>query len=155
MKHPLHAFGLLAVGLLTLLLFPPLALASATPVPSGKLVLPSLQFWAAALGALAPLGTYALNKYAPWVDERIKALIHVIVAAAVGVVYPLIATGGWAFDTRHLELVGSAVAAALLAHKMLWLPSGISAALGGGTNAPARPRRRPVKHKAPVPKPAA
>lgn len=137
MKHPLHALGLLAVGLITLLLFPPLALASATPVPSGKLVLPSLQFWSAAVGALAPLASYLINHYVPFiVSEKVKALVHVVVAAAVGVVYPLIATGGWAFDTRHLELVGSAVVAALVAHKIIYLPSGISAALGGGSNAP-------------------
>lgn len=155
-KSPLsQAIWLLAAALFLLLAIPAHALASAAPAPASKLVIPSLQFWTAALAALAPLGTYVLNRYAPWADERVKAIVHVVMAAAVGVVYPLIATGGWAFDTRHLELVGSAVISALIAHRILWMPSGISTALGAGTNAPVRSLRRPAKHGTPAAKPAA
>lgn len=106
----------------------------AVPPPQPTLSLPSIQFWSLVIGSLVPLATYLINHYGPQTDERVKGLIQVVVAAVAGALYQLLNTGDLALNTATLQVVGTAVAAALFAHRLLWLPSGISTALGGGTN---------------------
>lgn len=115
--------------------------ASDVPPPNNELNLPSVQFWAMVLGAVSPLVAYVLNHYAPWVSERIKAIVQVGLAAAAAAIYQAISTDGFAFDAEHLQVVGSAIIAALLAHKLLYAPSTISDKLGGGRNVQDSPRR--------------
>jgi hypothetical protein len=138
--------AVISLALIPTLLIPGLADArsswsvlAATPPPQPTLALTGLQVWSALIGALVPLATYVLNHNAPWVSEQIKAIVLVIVAAVAGALTQLVYAGGLALNTRTLEVIGTAVVAALIAHKALWLPSSISVALGGGTNA-ARPR---------------
>lgn len=117
------------------------AAAASVPSPQPGLAVDSVQFWTLAIGSLVPLVTYLINHYGPHVDEKVKAAVLVVVAAVAGALYPLIQSGDWAFDTKHLELVGSAVLAALVAHHTLWKPSGISTALGAGSNVQDDPSR--------------
>jgi uncharacterized membrane protein SirB2 len=106
--------------------------ASERPAPS--LLLPSGQTAVLLLGSLVPLATYLLNTRAPWVDEKVKALVVVLVSAVVAGVYQAIELNDVGFNSHTLQLVLTSVIAALGAHKLLYLPSGISAKLGGGYN---------------------
>jgi uncharacterized membrane protein YeaQ/YmgE (transglycosylase-associated protein family) len=119
------------LALLLLLLLPALALAAGTalaPVP---------QLWVLILGGLTPLAVYVLNHFAPWVTEPAKAIILAIVAGIVGAIYTAIETSVFGLNNATLQLVVSAVVAAFGAHLLIWHPSGISAKLGGGSNAPS------------------
>lgn len=116
------------------------ALADTTLPPSNHTnAFSANQFWVAVIGAIVPLATYVLNHYAPWASQKVKALVLVVLTAVVGGVYTAISTGHFAFDTPSLQIVGTAVVAALVAHKLLWLPSNISVLLGGGSNAKDKP----------------
>lgn len=136
MKRKLWRVLLLAV--LALLLVPAVALAVS---PSPTLIFTGKQLWVMLLGSLVPLATYVLNHYAPWVREPAKAIVLIVVAAVVGGIYTAIATNNFGFNTATLEQILSAVVAALVAHKILWLPSGISILLGGGSNIQSRRAR--------------
>lgn len=120
---------LLVIG--ALLAAPEFALGQ--PVPH-TLLLPSTQLWVLLIGALVPGVGYVLNKYAPWVSEPVKAIVHVVLAAAAGACYAAIASHTFGWNASTWELILSAVLSALVAHKVLWLPSGISLLLGGGQN---------------------
>lgn len=118
------------LALLLLLLIPTLALAAGTaltPVP---------QLWTLILGALTPLAVYIINHFAPWVTEPAKAIVLAIVAGIVGALYTAIETNVFGFNNATVQLVLSAIVAAFGAHLLVWRPSGISAKLGGGSNAP-------------------
>lgn len=95
--------------------------------------------WTFMLGAVTPLCGYVLNHWAPWASEQAKAVVHVVVAAAVGALYKLASTGGVDFShAATWKYVGAAVVAALMAHKWLYVPGQINVRLGGGSNAKRR-----------------
>lgn len=128
------------LGLTALLLFlltPALALAadSSAPPLDHSLLLTSTQFYAAVVGALVPGVTYLLNHYAPWTSDQVKSIVLVVVAAAGGAITQLVDSGGsLAFDTNTLQVVGSAMFLAFVAHQTFWKPTGFAAALKAGTN---------------------
>ena len=109
--------------------------AEGAPPPQTKLPLPADQFWTTLIAVFTPLPTYLLNHYAPWASEQVKGIVQVSIATIAGVVYPLLANGTWEFDAAHLEIVGSAVLSALLAHKLLYAPAGINTSLQAGSDA--------------------
>lgn len=126
---------ILGLILFAVLALPAVALAiDSVPPPQPTLALPTVQLWAVVIGALVPIATYILNHFAPWASEPVKALVLVAVSAAAGALYQLLDTGDLALDVRTLEVVGTAVVAALLAHHGLYKPATISTRLGGGTN---------------------
>lgn len=133
--------ALLGAFLLLVLIAPAAALADTVPGPQSTLALPSDQVWAAIAGALAPAAAYVLNYLGPHISEKVKAVVHVIVAAIAGGLTQAIAGGTVGFNHTTLQLVFTAVVAALFAHKIFYLPSGISTALGGGRNAQDSPAR--------------
>lgn len=99
----------------------------------------TLQLWALLAGTLTPLGAYVLNYLGPWVDEKLKALVQVVLAAIAGAIVALVDRGEVGFDKKTLVYVLSAVIAALFSHGVLWRPSSISTELGGGRNAQSNP----------------
>ena len=130
----LYAFALLAS--------PATAYAAAgDPSPQGPLALAGVQVWALLAGALMPLGVYVLNHAAPWADEKVKAVVQVVLAAVAGGIAQAIDTGGVGWNDATLELVLTSVVAALFAHGFLFKPAGINTALGGGRNVQDAPRR--------------
>lgn len=132
LKRPLIGLPIIAV----LILLAPAAAFAADAVPPTQptLSLPSIQFWSLVIGGVVPLVGYVVNKYAPWVSEPAKAAFMVALAAGVNVVYQLIQVGDFALDTRHLQLVATAVIGALLAHYG-YKAGDINLKLGAGQNA--------------------
>lgn len=130
-----------ACGLL--ILFPGLAFAGSEPPLPRPQLLNSTQFYAMLLAAAVPAVTYVLNFYAPWASDKIKSLVLVVAAAAVGAITQLIdrGSGSMHWDTNTLETIGFAVVAALAAHAGFWTRSTFAAALGAGQNAQDQPRR--------------
>ena len=108
--------------------------ADELPDPNSQLAFPTDQVWVLVLGIVIPALTYMLNHVAPWKDEKIKATVLVIASAVVAALYEGLFAGGIGFDNATLQLVLTAIIAALGAHKLFYVPSGISAKLGGGTN---------------------
>lgn len=98
------------------------------------LLLANTQLVVMALGFVSPLVGYILNHVGPWVDEKVKGVVQVLVAAVVAGLYTALNTSVFGWNDTTLQLVGSAVFAALMAHHWLWKPSGISTALGAGSN---------------------
>lgn len=90
----------------------------------------STQTYAILIGAIVPLGGYVLNRYAPWVTEPVKAVVQIVLAAIASALYTAVDTDILGWNTPTLKLVISGVFAALIAHKVLWQPSGINAKLG-------------------------
>lgn len=132
LKRPLLGLPIIAV---LILLVPSVAVAAETvPAPQPTQALTSLQFWSLVIGGVVPLVGYVVNKYAPWVSEPAKAAFMVALAAGVNVVYQLIQVGDFALDTRHLQLVATAVIGALLAHYG-YKAGDINLKLGAGQNA--------------------
>jgi hypothetical protein len=123
------------VAVFVVLLCPIAAFAADGPPPQHTLALPTDQLWTLLAGGLVPLATYAVNHAGPWCTEQMKAIVHVVAAAIAGGVAQAIVAGGVGLNTITLQYVITAVVAALAAHKLLWLPSGISTRLGGGSNA--------------------
>jgi len=106
------------------------------------LAFPTTQVWTLVIGALVPLLSYVVNHFAPWASEQAKAVFLLIVSAGGAALYTALSTNVIGFNDATLQLVLSGVIAALAAHGLLWRPSGISAKLGGGSNAARRPHRR-------------
>jgi hypothetical protein len=77
---------------------------------------------------------YLLNYIGPWIDERVKGTVQVVVAAVAAALYQAVEAGNLGLNDVTLQLVVTAILGALAAHKLLWLPSGISTSLGGGRN---------------------
>lgn len=90
------------------------------------------------LGAAVPLVGYVLNHHAPWASEPVKQAAQIALAAAVAVLYQAVTPGDLGLNDGTLLAVLTAVVSALLAHFGLYKPSGVSVALGAGTNAPRR-----------------
>ncbi len=122
-----------ALALLALLLLPAFALAAA----GGVGFVPSVQTWALILGAVTPLFTYVLNHYAPWIGEATKALVLAVVSGVVGAIWAAIETKVFGWNDATVQLVLTAILGAFGVHALVWKPSGISAKLGGGSNASA------------------
>lgn len=134
MKLSTLVLTVLALVAAALFIAPAAALGADVPPPQPTQALASVQFWTAVIGFLVPLLTYVINHYAPWVDEKAKGLVLLGAAAAAGALYPLVQSGDWAFDTRHMELVGSAVFFAFVGHHAVWKPTTIAQSLGAGSN---------------------
>ena len=134
LKRPLLGLPILTV--LALLAIPAVASAADGVVPPTQptLSLPSIQFWTLVIGGAVPLVGYVINKYAPWISEPAKAAFMVALAAGASIVYQLIQVGDFALDTRHLQLVGTAIIGALLAH-FGYKAGDINLKLGAGQNA--------------------
>jgi hypothetical protein len=126
---------LLSVFALAMLVAPMVAVADSVPPPQHTLALPTDQVWTLLAGGLVPLASYVLNHAGPWCTEHVKAAVQVLVAAVAGGLTQAIVAGNVGFNGVTLQFVLTAVTAALFAHRLLWLPSGISARLGGGSNA--------------------
>jgi hypothetical protein len=94
------------------------------------LILGNHQFWVILIGAIVPIGGYILNRLGPWVSESVKALVQVVLAAVAGALYVALDTNVFGFNEPTIQLVFSAVAAALLAHNFLWKPAKINEKLG-------------------------
>lgn len=132
----------LAAAVLWAALFPGWALAQdiasdSPPIPRSEL-LPSVQVWAALVGAVVPLLTYVINRYVP--SEPLRASILVVASAVAGAVVQLLDTGGLAFDVNTLQVILTAVVGALGAHHGFWKPAHVAARL----------RAEPVRDAPPV-----
>lgn len=103
------------------------------------LALDPTQTYVLLIGALTPLVTYLLNHYGPHTDEKIKGIVHVVMAALTAGLYQALSGGDLGFNATTLQLCGTSIIAALGAHRLLYVPSTISAKLGAGTNAKATP----------------
>lgn len=104
------------------------------PPTNPTLAFSAIQFWTLVIGSLTPLVGYLINTYAPWVSEPVKAAVQVALAALAAALFQLLDAGELAFNAQTLQLCFSAVVSALVAHKFLWLPSGIGPKLGAGVN---------------------
>jgi uncharacterized membrane protein YeaQ/YmgE (transglycosylase-associated protein family) len=113
-----------------LLYLPTLAFAS-----GGLGFAPSIQTWALILGAVTPLFTYVLNHLGPWLSEKTKAVVLLVVAGVVGAVYTAIESSTFGWNDSTVQLVLTAILGAFGAHALIYKPSGINSALGGGRNA--------------------
>lgn len=102
--------------------------------PDPNLVASNPQIWVLLIGSLVPLVGYLLNTYAPWLDEKVKGIVQVVLAAAVGALYVALDTKVFGLNGATAQLVLTAVVGSLSAHHLLWKPAAISAALGGGQN---------------------
>lgn len=133
-------FWLLALLALVALAYWPVSAIAADAVPpdATRLVLPQTQLIAALVGSIVPALTYLLNHYAPWAGEGVKATVLALVSAAAGALTLLFDAGGIPLTWETVQVVGTAVVLAFLAHKGFWKPSGLSAKLGAGTNRPAK-----------------
>jgi hypothetical protein len=104
------------------------------PVPPRQLVLPTDQVWTLIAGGIVPLFTYAINKYAPWVSENVKALVLALAAAVAGGITQAITAGGVGLNQTTLQFVATAVFGAFLAHAHAWSRVPLSRRLGAGQN---------------------
>lgn len=103
---------------------------------TSKLLVSQDQLWVLVIGSIVPLVGYVLNYLGPWVDEKIKAVVQVLVAAVAAALYTALETNVLGLNSQTLQLVVTAIVAALAAHHWLWKPSTISTELGGGRNKP-------------------
>lgn len=82
------------------------------------------------LGALVPIVSYVLNNKARWVSEQVKSVVFVVLPAIVGGVYTALADPNFGWNAPTLNLVATAVAAALLAHHWFYKPGKWNTKLG-------------------------
>lgn len=101
-----------------------------------NLLLDNPQFWAIVIGSLVPLVTYVLNRYAPWVDESVKAFVLLFVTAVATGLYTALETSVFGWNEQTFQLVLSGVFAAFMAHKILWKPARINEKLGAIEDVP-------------------
>lgn len=121
------------LAMLSSLLAP--AVASAAAVNATTNLLNNPQLWVLVIGGLVPLVTYVINHVGPWMSEPVKAFIVALAAAIAGALFTALDTHVFGLNASTVQLVLSAVVAAFTAHKLIWLPSGVSTLLGGGSNA--------------------
>jgi hypothetical protein len=88
------------------------------------------------VGFFVPLVGYVLNRYAPWIDETVKATVQVALSAGAGAIYTAVADPSFGFNNVTLQLVLSAVVSALVAHKLLWQPARANVKLGATDELP-------------------
>lgn len=104
------------------------------PPDSRTLFLPTTQLLVAVVGALSPAVAYALNYAGPWLSEKIKSIVLLVVAAAGGALATLLDTGGIPVNWNTAQLIGTAVVFAVLAHNGWWKGSTFAHTLGAGRN---------------------
>jgi peptidoglycan/LPS O-acetylase OafA/YrhL len=90
------------------------------------------------IGSLVPLIGYWLNNKLPWVSESAKAIFQVVLAAAAGAVYTALEGPNFGWNADTLNLVVTAVVAALGAHGFLWKPGKFNTKLGATETTPVR-----------------
>lgn len=95
-----------------------------------NLILGNHQFWVILIGSIVPLGGYVINRLGPWVSETVKGIVQVVLAAVVGALYAALDTNVFGLNEPTVQLVFSAVAAALMAHNFLWKPAKVNTKLG-------------------------
>lgn len=120
----------LFAALVFVVLLPTLALADLSAAPTGQLVLPAAQIWVVVVGLLTPLVAYVLNSHL-WasLSEPYKAFIQIVVSAGAAAITTAITTNVLGFNDATLQLIVTSVFASLVAHKVLWVPSGVQARL--------------------------
>jgi hypothetical protein len=96
---------------------------------STQLILPNQQFWVLVIGAFVPLATYAINKFAPWNSEQVKAIVQVVLTGVAGVGYAAVAGNVTGFDD-FCQQAFAAILSGLFAHNILWKPSGLNLKFG-------------------------
>lgn len=121
------------------MIFPAAALAA-----DGSSASPPDQIWALVAGALVPLATYVINKWAPWTKEPVKVMVMLIVSAIAGGLTQAITEGNVGFNRTTLGFVLAALIGSIGAHNGLWRPGQISIALGGGQNAAPKAPKVPA-----------
>lgn len=109
------------------------------PAPNNHLVLPTDQIWAFVAGNISPLAAYVVNKFGPQVNESVKAMVFVVVAAVAAGLTQAITAGDVGFNATTLQFIVTGVVGALLAHKWFWLPSMIGPKVGAGHNKAGQP----------------
>lgn len=95
-----------------------------------NLILGNHQFWVLVIGSIVPLGGYLLNRVAPWVDETVKGIVQVILAALASALYAALDTNVFGWNNATFQLVVTGVVAALMAHNLLWRPAKVNVKLG-------------------------
>ena len=116
------------------LALPTAALAAVDPVQTGQWSLSTTQLTTLIVGALVPIVTYVLNHIGPWLDEKTKAAVLIVVSAVAGGLWQAIEVGGVGWNDQTLQFVITAIIGALTAHNFFYRPAGINTALGGGSN---------------------
>lgn len=109
------------------------------PKPSPTLVLPTDQLWAYLASTLVTLPTYLFNHYGPQVSEPVKGLVLMFTSAVAAGIAQAITAGGVGFNHTTLQYVVTGVFVAFMAHRFVWMPTGIAASLGAGANKPGQP----------------
>jgi peptidoglycan/LPS O-acetylase OafA/YrhL len=128
----LSFWGRTAVLALSCLLFlPALALAASGPLGFN----PSIETWALLLGGISTLFMYVINYHAPWLSEQAKGIATLLVSGVIGAVYMAIETGNFGWNDATVSAILTAILGAFGAHALVFKPSGINTALGGGSNA--------------------
>ena len=106
---------------------------------TNEVLLPTTQIAVLSIGLLTPIVGYIINHFGPWVDEKVKGIIQLVVAAAAAGLYQAVEVDTFGWNNTTLQLVVTAILAALTAHKFFYVPSGISTTLGGGSNVQDKP----------------
>lgn len=120
----------IVIAIMALLILPVVAMADS---PQRTLSLSDDQSWLIIISAIVPAFAYVFNRFMPWVDEKVKAVVFVLLAAVVGGVDVAIQTGNFGWNSKTAGYIVTAVATALAAHSWFYKPSGISTVLRGGT----------------------
>lgn len=110
-----------------------------------NLLLGNTQVWVLLIGSLVPLVSYLLNRVAPWVDETVKAIVQVVVAAVAAGLFTALDTSVFGWNATTLQLVLSGVVAALAAHNWLWKPAKVNVKLGATENSASTAQPPTVK----------
>jgi hypothetical protein len=132
-KRSLFLLGIYCT--LCVLLIPAAIAYADVPVRSTPtLVVPQAQLWTLMIGAFVPLVTYVINHVGPWVSEPIKGFVLAVAAIIASALYTALDTNVFGFNAATLQLVAASVLMAFLTHALVWKPSGVSTALGGGSN---------------------
>lgn len=108
-----------------------------------NLLLGNTQLWVLLIGSLVPLVSYVLNRLAPWVDETVKAIVQIVVAAIASGLFAALDTEVFGWNAPTLQLVLSGVVAALMAHNFLWKPAKVNVKLGATENSAVQPANQP------------
>ncbi len=112
MSKLINRIAFAAYAVFLCLVLAPVAMAT-TLAPQPTLALQSKQTWVLLIGALVPLLTYVLNHVGPWVSEPVKAFVTVLASAVAGGLYTALATTSFGWNTATLQMVLTAVVAAL------------------------------------------
>ncbi|MDB5280829.1 MAG: hypothetical protein JWR61_5784 [Ferruginibacter sp.] len=101
-----------------------------------NLLLGNTQLWVLVIGSLSPLIGYVLNRVGPWLDESVKLVVQVVVAAVTTSLYTALETNVFGFNNATVQLVVSGIAAAFAAHHWLWKAGKVNTKLGAVETTP-------------------